>query len=127
MNKTLINFWLDCLLLIVFCLLGWISAVLRFLFPLGPAVFEYQLWGWDYADWSDAQFTVLCIFAGCVLLHVMLHWNWVMGVLSQRLSKSKNKNRSLDTIYGVVLLIALLHILGIAFAAAMFSLEGPTS
>ncbi|MBD3671986.1 MAG: DUF4405 domain-containing protein [Planctomycetaceae bacterium] len=126
MNKTLINFWLDCLLLILFCLLGWISAVLRFLFPLGPSVFEYQLWGWDYIDWSDAQFIVLCVFAAAILLHVMLHWTWVVGVVTRRIAKSEKKtDHSLDTIYGVVLLIALLHVLGIAFAAAMFTIEGP--
>ena len=87
MNKTLINFWLDCLLLVLFCLLGWISAVLRFLFPLGPGVFEYQLWGWDYVEWSDAQFVVLCVFAAAILLHVMLHWTWVMGVVKKRIAK----------------------------------------
>jgi len=126
MNKTLINFWLDCLLLILFCLLGWISAVLRFLFPLGPSVFEYKLWGWDYIAWSDAQFIVLCTFAAAILVHVMLHWTWVVGVVTKRIAKSeKPTDHSLDTIYGVVLLIALLHFLGIAFAAAMFSIQGP--
>lgn len=125
MNKTIFNFWLDCLLLVLFCLLAWISAVLRFLFPLGPSVFEYRLWGWDYVNWSDAQFVMLCIFAGAVLLHVMMHWTWVMGVVTRRIAKSKTTDRSLDTIYGVVLLIALLHILGIAFAVAMFTIEGP--
>lgn len=127
MNKTLINFWLDCLLLLLFCLLGWISAVLRFLFPLGPEVFEYRLWGWNYVAWSDAQFIVLCIFAAAVLLHVMLHWSWVMGVIGKRFSKPhKAPDHSLDTIYGVVLLITLLHLLGIAFAIAMFTIEAPT-
>ena len=125
MNKTIFNFWLDCTLLVLFCLLAWISAVLRFLFPLGPSVFEYRLWGWDYVGWSDAQFIVLCVFAAAVLLHVMMHWSWVMGVATRRIAKSKKADRSLDTIYGVVLLIALLHILGIAFAVAMFTIEGP--
>jgi hypothetical protein len=125
MNKTIFNFWLDCTLLVLFCLLAWISAVLRFLFPLGPSVFEYRLWGWDYVDWSDAQFMVLCVFAAAVLLHVMMHWTWVMGVVTRRIAKSKKVDHSLDTIYGVVLLIALLHILGIAFAVAMFTIEGP--
>jgi hypothetical protein len=128
MNKTLINFWLDCLLLVVFCLLGWVSAVLRFLFPRGPAAFEWSLWGWDYGQWCDVQFVVLCVFAAAVLLHVMLHWTWVVGVVHKRIRKSQAPaDHSLDTIYGVVLLIALLHLLGIAFAAAMFSMEAPST
>jgi hypothetical protein len=68
---------------------------------------------------------VLCVFAAAVLLHVMMHWTWVMGVVTRRIAKSKKVDHSLDTIYGVVLLIALLHILGIAFAVAMFTIEGP--
>jgi hypothetical protein len=74
------------------------------------------------------QFVVLCVFAAAVLLHVMLHWTWVVGVVHKRIRKSQAPaDHSLDTIYGVVLLIALLHLLGIAFAAAMFSMEAPST
>ena len=32
-SKTIINFWLDLLLLTVFLLLCWISVVVRYVFP----------------------------------------------------------------------------------------------
>lgn len=124
MNKTLINFWLDFLLLILFCLLSWVSVVLRFVFPVGPVAFERTLWGMNFDQWNSIQFIVLCVFATGILLHVMLHWSWVMGLIRKRFVRSgKTPEKSLDTIYGVVLLIVLLHLIGGAYLIALFSIK----
>ncbi len=125
-SRTLLNFWLDVLLLLVFSLLGWVSAVLQFVFPVGTQAAGWVLWGWDYIAWRNFQFAVLCAMAMAVLLHVMLHWTWVCGVVfSQLIAQKDRPDDGLRTLYGVGLLIVLLNILGIGFAAAHVMIDGP--
>lgn len=127
MSKTIFNFWLDVALLVLFLLLGWVSAVLQFVFPVGPKAFDSTLWGWDYMAWRDIQFGVLCVFALAVVLHVMMHWTWVCGVVFRQLLKRKElPDGGLQTIYGVILLIVLFHLLGIGFAAGLFMIQVPS-
>jgi hypothetical protein len=130
MSRTIINFWLDCLLLLVFLLLVWISVVLRFVFPSPLASEGWTLWGWTYLQWSVLQFNVLCALVLGVLLHVMLHWSWVCGVVSTRLLRRRQgKKRKPDdgvwTLYGVGLMIVILNVMGLAIAAAALMIRNP--
>lgn len=131
MQRTMINFWLDVTLLILFLTTLWTSFVVRFVFPPGTLAADWRLWGWTYDHWSDFQFAIICFFAFAVLIHVMLHWTWVCGVVTRRLlSKKDGKRRNWDdgirTLYGVGLLVVLLNIIGVAFAAAMLMVQGPS-
>lgn len=125
MSRTALNFIVDVALLVLFCLLLWISAVLRFVFPPGTQAAGWSLWGLDYDTWCGLQFNTLCAMALAVLLHVMLHWTWVCGVITSRVSKWRGMAIRLDdgarTIYGVGTLIVILNVLGILLAAAALS------
>ena len=130
MPRTLINFWFDATLLVVFLSGLWTSFVVRFVFPPATLADGWHLWGWTYDHWADTQFVLVCLFALAVLIHVMLHWTWVCGVITSRLlSKKDGKRRTWDdgirTLYGVGLLVVLLNILGLAFAAAMLMVQEP--
>ena len=131
MHRTLINFWLDLTLLILFLAVLWSSFVVRFVFPPPTLAQGWQLWGRTYDHWAEIQFALTSIFAAAVLIHVMLHWTWVCGVITSRvLRKSDGKRRNWDdgtrTLYGVGLLVVLLNILGLAFAAAVLTVQGPS-
>lgn len=130
MTKTSINFILDCFLLVLFLLLIWVSVIVRFIFPPGVASSGYSLWGLEYAEWIGLQFVVLAIMTGAVLLHVMLHWNWVCGVISSRMARRQGKSKSqMDdgnrTLLGVGTMIVLLNIMGLGIAAAALMLQTP--
>ncbi len=131
MQRTLINFWLDVTLLILFLAVLWSSFVIRFVFPPPTLAQGWRLWGWTYDHWDDFQFVLISVFASAVLVHVMLHWSWVCGVITSRLlSKKDGKRRNWEdgtrTLYGVGLLVVLVNILGLAFAAAVLTVQGPS-
>ena len=129
-HQTIINFWLDTALLLVFLLMAWVSIIVRFAFPPAEAAAGYTLWGVTLSQWIEIQFGVLAAFTFGIILHLMLHWYWVCGVITARLSrKPKRARRPMDdgqrTILGVGLLIVVLNIMGLAIAAAVLSIQSP--
>jgi hypothetical protein len=131
-TKTGINFCLDAFLLTVFLTLCWSSVVVRYVFPPAMSAEGWTLWGLDYLAWTDIQFGCLCLMAATVLLHVMLHWTWVCGVVANWRRKRQGEppgakqDSGTRTLWGVGLLIVILNVLGLAIAAAALSIRGPT-
>lgn len=130
MSRTVINFWVDCTLLTLFVLLIWVSTVIRFVFPHGPSSAEWRIGSWGLYQWINLQFIILGMFVFTVVLHVMLHWTWVCGVISSRFLRRKDGRRVVmddgtRTLYGVGLLIVLLHVLAVGVAGAALMMEGP--
>lgn len=122
-SRTAVNFVLDAALLVVFVAHLGISAVLRFAFPAADASAGWKLWNGSLEDWSQLHFIVLCVLTVMILLHIMLHWSWICGVVTSRLSKWRKRTVRLDdasrTLYGVGLLIVILNVLGLFLAAAI--------
>jgi hypothetical protein len=127
MSRTWINFILDTLLLVVFTGVVWVAATLKFVFPPGPEAAGWRLWGLDYVGWSNVQFILIAIMLAGVVLHVMLHWTWVCGVVASRFGREKKGklDDGIRTLYGVGLLIVILHLIGIALTAASLMVEDP--
>lgn len=132
LSRTIVNFWLDALLLVLFVGQLWCSVVLQFVFPPGEQATGWRLWGLGYQPWRDIQFATLCTFALCILVHIMLHWNWVCGVIATQLVKRNADDRAATrddgsrTLWGVGLLIVLINLVGLAVAAAALSIQAPS-
>ncbi len=125
-SVSVINFWIDVSVLVLLCLLGWVSAVLQFIFPAPTAADGWSLWGLSYDRWHDVQFTILCLFAAAIVLHVMMHWNWVCSVIATQIVRARERpDEGMQTIYGVATLIVLLHLIGAGVIAAMFGVHQP--
>jgi hypothetical protein len=129
-SKTTINFWLDAVLLVIFCLLMWTAVVTQFVFPPAIRAEGWTLWGWTYQQWHAFQFGVVAVMASAVLLHVMLHWSWVCNVAAGGLDalrgrKKRKVDEGMQTIYGVGMLIVVLNLIGIAVAAAVLTIQSP--
>lgn len=129
-SRTALNFMLDAALLGLFAALAWTIALFRFVFPPATTARGWMLWGLTYDAWMGVQFVLCCVFALAVLLHVMLHWSWVCGVITLRLSKWRGRPIRWDdgyqTIYGVATLIVLLHLVGGALFLAMLTVQPPS-
>ena len=87
MSRSVFNFLLDTVLLIAFFVFVWSAVIVRFVFPPGPDAKGWLLWGLDYDQWATIQFAMVAMLALGILLHVMLHWSWVCGILAARLSR----------------------------------------
>lgn len=124
MSKTVVNFWLDCTLAVTFVLLCWVSAVLQFLFPAGVDTAEWALWGGTASDWRNIQFGVLCTLGLGIVLHVMLHWSWVCGVVATKLlGRKAARDDASHTLWGVATLLVVLHLLAGGVIAAWACLQ----
>ena len=95
-------------------------------FPAPTAAGGWTLWGLTYDQWRDVQFGTLCLFAGAILVHVMLHWKWVCSVIATQILRTKTRpDEGMQTIYGVATLIVLLHVIAAGVLAAMLSVQRP--
>ena len=129
-HQTIINFWLDSFLLLNFLSLLWVTVVVHFVFPRATIASGYTLWGMAIGQWMDIQFGLVAILCLGILLHLMLHWSWVCGVLGRRILRGRDgKKRVMDdgqrTILGVGVMIVLLNIMGLGIAAAALAIKSP--
>lgn len=128
-TRTLTNFMLDVALLLIFVVLLGVTAVVRFIFPPAMVSAGWTLWGWSLDKWLSLQFALIVALALAVLVHIMLHWNWVCAVVDNNYSKKKRRLARPDeasrTLWGVALLILIVNGLGILLAASALTIHGP--
>ncbi len=127
MSRAIINFLLDGFLFLLIVLLMWLTAVLKFIFPVASQAHGWRLWGLDFDAWHRIHTMVFGVFLLAVLLHLILHWTWVCGFVAARVGKWRGRpvstNEATRTLYGVATLALVLGLLGIALVAAQFSIR----
>lgn len=122
----MINFWLDFILLVNFMVLMGVATIVQFVFPAGTKADDWLLWGYSFNDWMAVQYGTLCVFTLLILVHVMLHWQWVCGIVTRRIMKQKEMpDDGIRTIYGVGALVVIFHVVAAGVAAAMLTIESP--
>ena len=94
MNKAKLNYWLDAAIGVAF-LLSAISGLV-FLLPVGSSSGSGIL-GLSYQAWDDLHtWSSLAMIAG-VLVHLVLHWRWIISMTRRMLSKPVRANRLVGT------------------------------
>lgn len=113
MNRTLINIVID--LIAAFLFLGMLATGYLLRFPLPPGSNKtHVLWGLTRHEWGDIHFWISLGLLLIMLLHLALHWNWIVTVIGKRCGLVKDKQPSLLRC-GVWTLVGLAVICG-AFA-----------
>ncbi len=126
LSKTLVNFWLDVALMLAFTGLSLVSVIVQFVFPPGTSAKDWMLWKMNYGQWCSLQFGLHCILGLGVVVHVMLHWTWVCGVISRKLLRQRElPDDGIRTVYGVGLLIVLLLTGAAIVGIAMMTIQMP--
>ncbi len=123
---SVINFWVDLGLLVLLVLLGWESAMLQIVFPAPTLAAGWTLWSLTFDQWRDIQFATLCSLALAILVHLMLHWNWICSVVSAQILRTRSRpDEGMQTIYGVATLLAVLHIIAAGVILALVFVRRP--
>jgi hypothetical protein len=124
--RTRLNFWLDSLLAILFVLLATVTSIAQLIFPVGPGSENWYLWGGDILAWRGLEFGILCALGLGIVVHVMLHWDWVCQIftqiiLGQRLGSDDGRR----TIYGVLVLMGGLSGMVVVLILAELMIQPP--
>jgi len=94
MNRTLLNIIIDLLATLSF--LGMIATGYLLRFPLPPGSNQtHSLWGLTRHEWGDVHFWISVALLVIMLVHLALHWNWIVTVIGKRCGLVKDAHPSL--------------------------------
>jgi hypothetical protein len=89
MKRNNINFIVDCAGFVVFCGLIFTGAVIRYILPPGTGGRGQQLNNGTGREqikdlltltryqWGDIHYTLSIVFIVIMIIHLLLHWNWI--------------------------------------------------
>jgi len=93
-NRAKLNYWLDAAIGVAF-LLSAISGLV-FLLPIGLSS-DSRILGLSYHAWDDLHtWSSLAMITG-VLVHLVLHWRWIISMTGRMLSKPVRASRPVRT------------------------------
>jgi len=81
MKRTDHNFIIDMIAFIGFVAVTVTGVVMRYLLPPGSGHFS-TIWSLDRHEWGDIHFWISMIFFFVLALHLLLHWRWLVNVLT---------------------------------------------
>jgi hypothetical protein len=126
MSKSLLNFWLDATLFLTVTFILWVSVMMQFVFPTPTSAAGWELWGLSFNQWRDAQFYALSLCALLALEHVVLHWNWICGVIATQVLRVKNRpDEGVQAIYGVGVFIGIVVLVMASLLVATLTVKHP--
>jgi hypothetical protein len=94
MNRTAINLAVDLATAALFLALIATGFILRFALPPGTNK-GLCLWGLSRHQFGDIHLWISFAFLGMVLLHVSLHWQWVVAVVGKHMGLKVSPKGSL--------------------------------
>lgn len=94
MNRTLVNVIIDLVATLLF--LGMIATGYLLRFPLPPGSNKtLTLWGLSRHQWGDIHFWISLGLLAVLMIHLALHWNWIVTVIGKRCHLIKTSQPSL--------------------------------
>jgi mono/diheme cytochrome c family protein len=109
MKRTTVNVFID--LLAAFLFVGMVVTGYLLYFTLPPGTNKtLSLWSLSRHQWGQVHFWISLGLLAVLLVHIALHWQWVLAIAAQRLGLAKNpSHRPIWT--GVITLLALVTVL----------------
>ena len=83
MSKSAVNFLVDTVALAAIMFLGATGVLIRYVLPAGSGHFS-QLWSMDRHQWGQIHFWIAVVLLSTVVLHLFLHWQWIVGMVKGR-------------------------------------------
>lgn len=84
MNRTLLNLLIDLTAASLFLAMILTGYILRF--PLPPGTNKTAaLWSLTRHEWGTIHAWISVILLSAIFVHVVMHWQWIVGVIGKRL------------------------------------------
>jgi mono/diheme cytochrome c family protein len=94
MNRTIANIIID--IIAAFLFLGMIATGYLLRFPLPPGSNKaLSLWSYTRHQWGDIHFWISLGLLTVLVVHLALHWNWVVTVIGKRCHRVQTAHPSL--------------------------------
>lgn len=81
MTRTTLNLCIDTLALGLFALLSTTGVLMRYLLPPGSGRFTLA-WSLDRHGWGALHFWIAVAFLTALVVHLALHWKWILCAVS---------------------------------------------
>jgi hypothetical protein len=112
MSKSSVNFVVDTIAFVAILFLASTGILVRFVLPAGSGHFM-QLWGMDRHEWGQIHFWIAVALVVLLVLHIVLHWSWVIGMVKGRSGKRKGlRVGAAIVLFSVFLALASVPFLG---------------
>ncbi len=105
MKRSRKNFITDSLAFVLFLFLVTTGVLLHYLLPPGSG-HSSTIWGLGRHDWGDIHFYIAIGFLGILVIHLFLHWNWIVNLIKGR-KKIASGRRALLGFVAVLAIAAL--------------------
>ena len=80
LRKKTWNVIIDIMAYVAFVVLAMTGVIMYFILPPGSGR-SLSIWGLGRHDWGDIHFWAAVSFFGILILHLILHWKWIVSVL----------------------------------------------
>ena len=104
MKRIHLNFIIDMIAFAGFVFLTTTGVILHYLLPPGSGHFS-TLWGLGRHQWGTLHFWISVVFFSILALHLMLHWRWLVSLVSGRTREGSGLRLGLSLV-AVLTLIA---------------------
>lgn len=105
MKRSKLNFTFDAIAFAGFVFLTTTGVLMRYALPPGSRRFK-TIWGLDRHEWGDIHFWISIVFLGLLAMHLVLHWRWIINIITGRPREGSGLRAGLG-IVGLVGLLAL--------------------
>ena len=105
MKRTNLNFIIDVIAFAGFVMLTTTGVLMRYILPPGSGRYS-TIWSLDRHEWGSIHFWISIVFFSVLTLHLVLHWRWIVCVVTGQHSESSGFRVGLG-IVGLLAVVAL--------------------
>jgi len=125
MDRSKLNFVIDALMFLCLMAIAGLGFMMKYILPPGREVWvrygrnvELTWLGWDRHDWGAVHLYLAFTLLSLLLIHLILHWSMILGLLARLLPNPKTRQR-------VALAFLIVSLLLIYFPWLITPEEGP--
>ena len=106
MNKSNLNFVIDSVAFFLFLLLASTGILIFLVLPPGSG--NLTIWGMNRHGWGDIHFWAAMGFLLAMIIHLIMHWSWIVAKIKGRAGKQMSRKRIIISIIAVALTVLFL-------------------